>query len=59
MRRVMGQMTLTTTEKIRLANNFNLLAKRQKLNFRVSLFSSEKHAPQEVIQKKGRGPLGS
>lgn len=57
--RVMGQMTLTKEEKMRLAKKFNLFAQSQKLKVRISLMPSAKHTPSEVIQDKGKGPLGS
>lgn len=56
---VMGQMTLTTEEKIRLAKKFNSFAQSKKLKVRISLLPSAKHTPLEVIHDKGKGPLGS
>lgn len=57
--KVMGQMALTTEEKMRVAKQYNAFAQRLKLKFRISLIPSAKHTPSEVVHDKGKGPLGS
>ncbi len=59
MNKVMGQMTLSTEEKIRLAKTFNARFGHLNQARRISLLPSAKQTPLEVIQKKGKGPLGS
>jgi hypothetical protein len=60
MERVMGQMTLTTEEKMRMAKDFNTFAKENGIPARVSLEPSNRYPLAEVIHDKGQGePLGS
>lgn len=56
--KVMGQMTLTKEEKMRLARRFNQSAALSPQKPRISLLPSARHTPLEVILNKGKGPLG-
>lgn len=59
MRKVMGQLTLSSDEKMRLARRFNDSARLRNSKVRISLLSSAKQIPLEVIHDKRRGLLGS